>query len=93
LINTATIWGCCVAILATTLGTYIFVSFFSEGGFVESLQLLHRQKKLGGLISVGAIINLPLFFVALRKNKMGFASGIVLGCLVLVLTVALLKLN
>ena len=60
---------------------------------MESIQVLNSQKKLGGLISLGAIVNLPLFFIALRRNNMGFATGLVLGCLVLVLTVALLKIN
>ena len=79
--------------IATILGIFLFVFFFSEGSFMESIQVLHSQKKLGGLISLGAIVNLPLFFIALRRNNMGFATGLVLGCLVLVLTVALLKIN
>jgi len=75
------------------LGVLLFVLVFSEGGFVESVQLLYQQQKLGGLISIGALINLPLFFICIRKNKLPFATGLVFAALLLVMIIAFLKIN
>jgi len=58
-----------------------------------SISGLYRQKRLGGLISLAALINLPIFFIALRKNKFAFAAGLVAISLALVLLIAFLKLN
>ena len=52
----------------------------------------YDQKKLGGLISMGALINLPLFFLGMRKKKVNFAKGILITSIFLVVVVALLKI-
>lgn len=54
---------------------------------------MYQKNQLGGLISLGALINLPIFFLALRKNKIPFAAGIVCISLLVVVVVALLKIN
>ena len=72
----------------------VFLLFiFSDGPVEESFSRLYEQKKLGGLISLAALINLPVFFVALRKNKFSFATGLIAISLLLVIVIALLKLN
>ena len=42
---------------------------------------------------MAALINLPLFFIALRKNKVPFAAGIVAISMLTVFFIALLKMN
>jgi hypothetical protein len=93
LINRTTFLGFLTGLLAAVLGVLLFVLVFSEGGFVESVQLLYQQQKLGGLISIGALINLPLFFICIRKNKIPFATGLVFAALLLVMIIAFLKIN
>ncbi|NBS18415.1 MAG: hypothetical protein EBS74_01325 [Flavobacteriia bacterium] len=66
--------------------------YFSPGPIEEAVVALYTQKKLGGLISMGALINLPLFFLGLRKRKTNFAKGVLITSLVLVAIVALLKI-
>jgi len=65
----------------------------SDTSIEASFYSLYQQQKLGGLISLGAMINLPIFFIAIRKNKFAFAAGLVAISLVLVLLIAILKLN
>ena len=86
-------WGILTGVLWTSFGVLILLFFLSNESIEDSLSSLYYQNKLGGLISISALINLPVFFIALRKNKFSFAAGLVAISLVLVLLVAFLKLN
>ena len=86
-------WGILTGVLWTSFGVLILLFFLSNESIEDSLSSLYYQNKLGGLISISALINLPVFFIALRKNKFAFAAGLVAISLVLVLLVASLKLN
>ena len=86
-------WGILTGFLWTSFGVIMLIFFLSEASLEESFVYLHEQKRLGGLISIAALINLPLFFIALRKNKVPFASGIVAISMLTVLFIALLKIN
>jgi len=79
--------------LCISFGVIMLIFFLSEASLEDSFVYLYEQKKLGGLISIAALINLPLFFIALRKNKFPFASGIVAISMLTVLFIALLKIN
>ena len=86
-------WGIIAGLLWTSFGVILLVFFLSDATLEASLVYLYEQKRLGGLISMAALINLPLFFIALRKNKFPFAAGIVVLSLITVIVIALLKLN
>ena len=86
-------WGILTGVLWTSFGVLILLFFLSNESIEDSLSSLYYQNKLGGLISISALINLPVFFIALQKNKFAFAAGLVAISLVLVLLVAFLKLN
>lgn len=82
-----------IAALCASSSIMIFILlYFSPGPIEEAVMALYAQKKLGGLISMGALINLPLFFLGLRKRKTNFAKGVLITSLVLVAIVALLKI-
>ena len=87
------LWGILTGVLWTSFGVLILLFFLSNESIEDSLSSLYYQNKLGGLISISALINLPVIFIALRKNKFAFAAGLVAISLVLVLLVAFLKLN
>ena len=87
------VWGILTGVLWTGFGVLILLFFLSNKSIEDSLSSLYYQNKLGGLISISALINLPVFFIALQKNKFAFAAGLVAISLVLVLLVAFLKLN
>ena len=52
-----------------------------------------NTNKLGGLIALSSLINLPIFFIAIKRNKITFASGIVAFLILVVLLIAFLKLS
>ena len=66
--------------------------YFSEGPIEEAISSLFKQKKLGGLISMGALINLPLFFLGMKRRKTNFAKGVMITSIVIVIMVATLKI-
>jgi hypothetical protein len=87
------LWGIFTGLLWTIFGVIIIVVFLSDASIESSLITLYQQKKLGGLISIASLINLPIFFLALRKNKMSFATGLVTLSIVMVLVITYLKIN
>jgi len=72
---------------------FILLFFLSDLTIEKSISSLYTQNKLGGLISLSALINLPIFFIALKKNKFEFASGLVAISVLFVIIIALLKIN
>jgi hypothetical protein len=84
--------GIIASVLASTSVTIFILLYFSEGPIEDSIASLYRQKKIGGLISMGALINLPLFFLGMRKRKTNFAKGILITSILIVLIIAGLKI-
>jgi hypothetical protein len=82
-----------IAAFSASLSMIIFIILFlSQGNIEDSFILLFKQNKLGGLISIGALVNLPLFFLGLRKRREDFARGVLIASLIIVITIALLKI-
>ena len=86
-------WGLFAGLLWTSFGVLILLFFLSDIPFEDSILKLYKKRKLGGLISLAALINLPIFFIALRKNKFDFAAGLIAISLILVFVIGILKIN
>lgn len=83
--------GMISGLVLTLLGMSLFIFFFSTGNLYESFQHLYNEKKLGALISLGALLNLPFFFILLHKNRYQMAYGLIGMLMLLVGIIALLK--
>ena len=59
-------------LLASITGMILISVLLSQVTLEESLIQLYNQKKLGSLISIGALIILPIFFIAIKKEKYDF---------------------
>ena len=84
--------GLVIGITATIAGITFFTITFSPESIYNSLKSLFVQKKLGALISIGSLINIPLFFILLKLNKINQAYGLISFLLFLVFIVAILKI-
>jgi hypothetical protein len=71
--------GFIVGIIANISGTYLYIYFFSENDLENTLQMAQQQSILGSLIALGAIFNLLVFFVFLKKKQYYKARGVVLA--------------
>ena len=89
--NREMILGCLSAFALTFLGMVLFTLYFSQGGILDSFELLYAEKKLGALMSLGALVNLPVFFYFLRFRRYEMAYGMVGILMLLAGVVALLK--
>ena len=83
--------GAIIGLVLTFIGMTLFTLYFSEGNLISSLEQLYYQKKLGALISLGALLNLPAFFILIRRRDYQIAYGLVTILILLVAIIALLK--
>ena len=68
--------GIAMGIVLTLIGMYSFTLLFSDEKVLDSFYLLYTQKKLGGLMSIGALLNLPVFFVFINQYRYDKAYGL-----------------
>lgn len=57
----------------------------------DSFYVIYTQRKLGGLLSIGALLNLPAFFIIIKKKLYERAYGLIGLLFLLVIIVTLLK--
>ena len=84
--------GVIASFFASSSAMIFILLYFSEGPIEEAVSSLFQQKKLGGLISMSALVNLPLFFLGMHKRKTNFANGVMITSIIIVLIVAILKI-
>ncbi|SDG92630.1 hypothetical protein SAMN04488062_103107 [Flavobacterium omnivorum] len=75
--------GFLIGIATTLLGSYLFISFFSEFKFIAGIQIMKFQGNLGKLITLGSILTLIAFAILLKMNKEIMARGVVLAVIAL----------
>ena len=83
--------GFVFGITATLAGIIFFTIIFSPESISYSMKSLFIQKRLGAIISIGSLINIPIFFIFLKFNKVNYAYGLISYLLLLVLIVVVLK--
>ena len=82
--------GLFMGIIASVIGSYIFIEVFTEYNFIEGIKILRFQGKLGKIISLGSILNIIVFFLLLKFNKELMARGVILGTILLTIITLLI---
>lgn len=75
--------GVLIGILASVLGTFIFIQLFTGFDFITGIQSMKTEGKLGKLITLGSILDLITFAVLLKLNKDLMARGVVLAVILI----------
>jgi hypothetical protein len=75
--------GALIGFASAFLGTYIFFTFCTKYDFLEGVNGMKSQGFLGKVITLGAILNLVVFFILLKMNKELMARGVVLATILL----------
>ncbi|NRS89000.1 hypothetical protein HNQ02_001920 [Flavobacterium sp. 7E] len=86
----AVFYGLLLGFAGTLLGSYIFVTLFTEYTFYTGVQIIKMQGSLGKLITLGSIPNLIIFAILLKMNKDIIARGIILSLLIMTLITVLI---
>ena len=79
--------GFIISIFVTLAGIYIYLEYIMKNGFEESWQWMLETQNQGTIISLGAIPNLLLFFVFLKRKEELKARGVMIGVVVAALAV------
>jgi hypothetical protein len=76
-------YGVVIGIVCCFLGSFLFVVLFTKYGFMEGIVAMREQDSLGKLITLGAVLDLIVFFVLLKYNKDLMARGVILSLILL----------
>ena len=68
--------GFILGLIANTIGTYLYVYFATDKGFEYIIKEGYNQGFLGGLIGLGAVLNLVLFFFFLTSKIGKFKKSV-----------------
>jgi hypothetical protein len=83
--KTDLIIGFLIGIATAFLGTYLFLKIFTKYDLLQDLQTIRAEGIFGKVITLGAILNIIVFFVLLQLKKEMMARGIVLATIILTL--------
>jgi hypothetical protein len=75
--------GFLIGFATTLLGSYLFITFFTEFKFIAGIQIMKSQGNLGKIITLGSILTLIAFGILLKMNKEMMARGVVLAVIAL----------
>ena len=75
--------GFVIGILASILGSFLFITFFTDFDFMAGIESMKSEGKLGKLITLGSILDLVAFGILLKMNKELMARGVVLSVIVI----------
>ena len=82
--------GFFIGIISAFLGMVLFLMIFTQYDPITDLIHLKMLGLLGKIITLGAILNLIVFYILLQKKKEIMARGIILSMIVLTLLTLLL---
>jgi len=83
--------GLIIGLLANIAGSYLYIYFFSVYNLEETIQHALAKDVLGNIIALGAILNLFVFFIFIKKNKIYRARGVVLATVISALIILIAK--
>jgi hypothetical protein len=75
--------GFLIGVISTVIGTVLFLLLFTDFTTINDLKIIKQEGVLGKVMTLGAILNIFVFFILLQKKKELMARGVVLATLVL----------
>lgn len=75
--------GFILGIISTCVGVLLYIAFFSKFGIEETIKQALQFKFIGKLVSLGALLNLGLFFLLLNRKKDNMAKGVLIATLII----------
>ncbi|MFK7001756.1 hypothetical protein [Flavobacterium oreochromis] len=75
--------GTLLGFLATFIGVFLFFKLFTSYSFSDGITQMKTLGFLGKIITLGAMLNMVVFFGLLKINKELMARGVVLATIIL----------
>lgn len=83
--------GILTSLFATFGGLLLYLEYFSDVGFSETLEMIKEGKLYGKVLSLAAIPNLFVFFIFIKKKQDNRAKGVLIATILIALTTLILK--
>ncbi len=83
--------GFIIGLIANLAGSYLYIYFFSDYSLEETIKNALIQDVFGNIIALGAILNLIVFFIFLKKNQFYRARGVVLATVISAIIILVTK--
>jgi len=84
--------GFVVGVIANTVGTLLYILFFSDLGIIDTFKAAIAQEHIGSLLALGAILNLLAFFGFLKIRRDFRARGVMIATILTALTIVYYKI-
>jgi uncharacterized membrane protein YozB (DUF420 family) len=91
--NQKIVIGFVLSILASIAGSYIYLEFATPDGFETSWKMMVEGHLQSIVLSLGAIPNLLLFFVFIKRKEDYKARGVLMGVIFIALVILYFKLS
>ena len=84
--------GLVVGLIANSIGLFIATKLLGKGGgFIQAIETANAQGFITKLISLGAILNLIVFFFFLNKKQDNRAKGVLIATIFIAILTLLFK--
>jgi hypothetical protein len=78
--------GFFIGLVSTFIGAYLFLKIKTSYDLIDDFNLLRIEGILGKVFVLGAILNIVVFYILLKKNKEMMARGVILATIILALS-------
>ncbi len=83
--------GLLIAFFATSAGIYLYLEYFSNYGFSETVRFIKEGGLEGKVITLATIPNLFVFFIFIKKKQDYRARGVLLATIITALFTLVLQ--
>ena len=83
--------GFAIAIFATLCGFFVYVEYVSELGFDNTVAILKDWNLLGKMLAIGAIPNLFVFMIFIKKKQDYRARGVLIATIFIAIATFVFK--
>ncbi len=83
--------GFAIGIFATLCGFFVYVEYVSELGFENTVAILKDWNLLGKMLAIGAIPNLFVFMIFIKKKQDSRAKGVLIATIFIAVATLVLK--
>jgi hypothetical protein len=87
--KTEMLLGFIIGIITSVFGCFLFILLFTKFTFIAGIELLQAEGKLGKIITLGTVLDLAVFWIALKLNKEFIARGVILAVIILTIITVL----
>ncbi|MDA9111820.1 hypothetical protein N9J39_03000 [Flavicella sp.] len=86
-------YGFFTALFATLSGVILYLELFSKHSYSQSFQMIEEGGLYGEILSLGALPNLFVFFIYIKKRQDNRAKGVLLATLCIAFATLVLKFS